>query len=61
MSAQYEDVDKLYKALKIVDVKSVRSSINSGNMGTRLNTNFSAVLGNKGQVSFSNSTGNLKL
>ncbi len=60
MNVEHMEVDKLYKDLGIRNDNTIRTTINRGNMNRRLNSNFSAVLGNKGRINLSSSTGNLK-
>lgn len=52
----YADVDKLYHALGIQnDGKAPRRTLNTGTMDRKLNTNYSAVIGNKPNTTWSNS------
>lgn len=57
MNNVYAEIDNIYSILKIQDIKKTPSNkLNSGTMGRRLNTNFSAITGNKKNTAWSNSS-----
>lgn len=61
MKMEHSEVDKLYSSLGLQNSnKKLRNNINCGDMNRKLNSDFSSVLGNKGCMTFSSSTGSFK-